>query len=318
MAQAQPVQSRLDKQLPLAKAVRRRLRKRLKRILQLSKRAREESCRQSETVHQLRVATRRCQVILDMFPDCLPRKNRLRVRKWIKNIRQAAGHLRDLDVLLENWNRVADEDRPSPGAISLAENRRNEAAKILKAALRQADQAGLKKRARRLARRTKWRGPDSEPDFSTAALQKLAPAADRFFDRAHGPFEDYNDLHRLRIAAKHLRYGLEVMSGGLNRAFRTWHLKRLAKIQEHLGQLNDQHTAQLGLRRWADEAEERSIRCELEHLAERAKRRRDELQQDFLADWDAQRIDEWERDFWLAPGHPTGTTEEEVPPTETC
>ena len=52
-----------------------------------------------ESVHQLRVSTRRATAVLQLFEDWLPRRRARWFRKHLKQMRQTAGEARDLDVL---------------------------------------------------------------------------------------------------------------------------------------------------------------------------------------------------------------------------
>src|SRR5438874_9864732 len=48
-----------------------------------------------ESVHRLRVASRRAAAVLDAFADLLPGKSRRKARKALKGLRRAAGSARD-------------------------------------------------------------------------------------------------------------------------------------------------------------------------------------------------------------------------------
>src|SRR5262245_29676581 len=54
-----------------------------------------------ESVHQLRVWTRRATAALRLYEDFLPRRRSAWMGKQLKRIRRAAGQARDCDVLIQ-------------------------------------------------------------------------------------------------------------------------------------------------------------------------------------------------------------------------
>src|SRR5262249_24087055 len=72
-------------------------------------------------VHDMRVGIRRLRVALDNFATCLSKKDRKRLRASLKNLAEALGGVRDLDVLIDalkskQANRP-DEDRAAIGSL---------------------------------------------------------------------------------------------------------------------------------------------------------------------------------------------------------
>jgi CHAD domain-containing protein len=110
-----------------------------------------------EPVHDMRVATRRLRAALEVFEPCFPRKRRRKALKRVKELADALGARRDLDVeieLLESLaGEVGDEDDEALAALlgSLRARRRrvNDDLAPFVAAKR------LKKLRRRLAKLTK-------------------------------------------------------------------------------------------------------------------------------------------------------------------
>jgi CHAD domain-containing protein len=63
-----------------------------------------------------------------------------------------------------------------------------------------------------------------------------------------------DNLHRFRVAAKHLRYAMELFSGALNASCRDLAYQRLVQLQDQLGEINDLRAAIERLDEWlADE-----------------------------------------------------------------
>lgn len=70
---------------------------------------------------------------------------------------------------------------------------------------------------------------------------KLEPCVERFFaaGKRAAASDDVEELHEFRIAAKRLRYSIEILDreGGQDR------LKRLRRVQQILGEMNDANVA---------------------------------------------------------------------------
>src|SRR3954447_16572906 len=62
-----------------------------------------------ENVHQLRVSTRRAAAAMDIFEYWLPKRRASQMRKRLKQIRNAAGQARDLDVLEQRVGKLDGE-----------------------------------------------------------------------------------------------------------------------------------------------------------------------------------------------------------------
>src|SRR5260221_3966301 len=80
--------------------------------------AAEHSHEDIESVHQLRVATRRAAAALRMFEMCMPEKRAKTAKKQLRRLRRAAGAARDWDVfskMLNDWS----EKRPAADAPGL-------------------------------------------------------------------------------------------------------------------------------------------------------------------------------------------------------
>src|SRR5262245_8264017 len=84
---------------PLADAARRALAARVIAV-ERAGRAVLEAIADSETVHELRVATRRARAAVEAFADVLPPKAARRAAKVLRKLRRVAGAARDGDVLL--------------------------------------------------------------------------------------------------------------------------------------------------------------------------------------------------------------------------
>ncbi len=79
-----------------------------------------------ERVHDMRVATRRLRVALEVFQPCFPAKPHRKALKRIKELADALGRRRDLDVEIELLEGLAADvdDADRPALISLIKRRR--------------------------------------------------------------------------------------------------------------------------------------------------------------------------------------------------
>jgi CHAD domain-containing protein len=222
-----------------------------------------------ESVHQLRVATRRAMAVLQMFQDMLPAKRFHWFRKRLKRIRKSAGEARDLDVLAERLKTAASTDS-SPACQALLERvqaaRRNAQRPIVEiyATLKQ---QGFARRAKRIAKKTRWRDPCSEaPTFLAIAQKGMAPIASAFFAAGEADLDDTEALHQFRIVGKRLRYAMEVFAAAFAPAFRKEIYPVVEELQGMLGEINDHAAGRDRYLTWLDDTEEESQRLVLGKL----------------------------------------------------
>lgn len=224
-----------------------------------------------EELHDMRVATRRLRAAIDFFEAVLPARA-ASLRSELGWLAQVLGTVRDLDVQIERadgW--VADASTRDPtgfgasvalDADAIAEIRhalvlqRALARRELLAALDSPRYSRLLQTARTLVRR----GPAGRspvvrqpaalavPDLIGERHRRVARAARRA--KRSGVPEDF---HRLRIRCKRLRYALELTAVLYPSATGTF-TRRLVRIQDHLGSMQDAEVAMDSLRRLALDA----------------------------------------------------------------
>ncbi|MDP1606609.1 MAG: CYTH and CHAD domain-containing protein [Rhodocyclaceae bacterium] len=203
-----------------------------------------------EYVHQMRVATRRLFAAMRMFAPVLPADFAEQMAPPLRELMAALGRTRDLDVLLDEIvgpvnAALADDPRIAALAGILADRRhatRNETV----AFLARPGYGHLLLLAASLLHGRALAEPAppaaGEPvltlfDFAQRRLQKLQQRTHHLALLAR--IDDPSSLHALRIAIKRLRYALEFFGPLLpKRSFATA-AKRLATLQDELGQLND-------------------------------------------------------------------------------
>jgi CHAD domain-containing protein len=201
-----------------------------------------------ESLHDMRVASRRLRAAFSLFSNVLPPAV-LALRTELSWIGGVLGAVRDLDVQLQQlagWRvAIPDVDRNALDALdALLQEQRNEARKTMLEAL---DSRRFESFVNRFSRALRARAPrspappsparDIAPVLIEARFRAFEKAADRL-----GPTSRPGDYHRLRIRGKRLRYALEFFAElypGPTRALS----KRLAALQDILGLHQDADVA---------------------------------------------------------------------------
>ncbi len=248
------------------------------------------TCRQrhdAERVHQLRVATRRTLAALSAFHEMIPGKQRQWFEKRLRRIRHAAGTTRDLDVLTTELVRPAAPGREEHALPLAARARRRLVAMLSK---RRDLSRGPIRDVRESLLADDWPGrmerlidtvtsqTSTEP-FAAYARRQFPHLLERFFKRADRQLMAADEIHRLRIAGKKLRYAVEIFAIAFPAATRIACQDALEKLQETLGKFTDHAAAADRFRRWAREdgvgADKKTLtalRRFEDHRAEKARR----------------------------------------------
>ncbi|MFT3987141.1 CHAD domain-containing protein [Aestuariivirga sp.] len=206
-----------------------------------------------ESVHQLRVALRRTRSALGVFSKFIPCAEFLSFRERAGGIAAQFGPARDCDVFEERLRAgpLSSGDRPSSADAVMARLKlaREKAYADARAVIEGEEatcfvldiQAFLARRGWASAREESLGGITAE-GFAASALEKLHK---RVRKRGKG-FAQLDDhaRHRLRIALKNLRYGIEFFGGLFGHAKRqqSW-LAVISDLQDRLGAHNDVVTA---------------------------------------------------------------------------
>ena len=195
-------------------------------------------------VHDMRVATRRLRSALRDIGPFLDKEALKNVKKELKKISDALGEVRDRDVAigaLKNLSEEAENDAVRTGIEQLIKEKiaernaaRIELTTVITAenidGLRETFAAALKEALRGRVR----------VGFNDAAGRAVAANLDDILGlapRLYKPFKR-NGLHKLRIAAKRLRYSLELFA--LCRGSDAKSLaKEISRMQDFLGELHD-------------------------------------------------------------------------------
>ncbi|MCG8588365.1 MAG: CHAD domain-containing protein [Proteobacteria bacterium] len=217
-----------------------------------------------EGVHQLRVALRRLRSALSCFRDVIPATDAKRLGAELKWLASELGDARDLDVFLGET--LAPVLAAFPGDAALA--RLHQAAELERADAYDRVQAALA--SPRVAQlwldlgswieRRGWR----EQPVSPRSARLFAPAREvggSILAKRHKKVRrlgrnlaerGVEERHQLRLQCKKLRYAVEFLESLYARKRTRRYRRRMASLQEVLGHLNDQSTADRVLGRLVD------------------------------------------------------------------
>jgi len=200
-----------------------------------------------EGVHSMRVATRRLRSALRDFMPLMDKRPPKRVRKELKQLADALGAVRDQDVAivaLEELHAKAETELIREGIGKLLEERSN-LREIARSDLTQAlairNLNDLQERFTtaidKVARRKKSKQIVS---FNEAGRDVVAAGLQDLLDLGASLYEPFNieELHEMRIAAKRLRYAIELFVacwGARTAPF----ADEITKMQSFLGEVHD-------------------------------------------------------------------------------
>ncbi len=254
-----------------------------------------------ESVHQLRVATRRAQAALRLFARLQPVQQHRRWSRILRRIRRAAGPRRDLDVHLARLHSgVPGISREESQALGDALGRlRHKAHAPLIDASHRAGGSKFHRRLRQLMVRIRWRAHGQEPLWRDAARVMVAESLRSFRRGIFPPFQDHlaathaADLHRLRVHSKRLRYTLEIAASALGSGFPKSAYGFLCQTQQKLGEINDHSVAIRHLEQWKGDSRFRYLVDTLETARQVETQCLDRKVKQFARWWTRDRIAEW-------------------------
>jgi CHAD domain-containing protein len=193
-------------------------------------------------VHQARVASRRLREALPVLTEGLHHTKAGKANRKIRRLTQALGTVRELDVTLHLIDELTE--RPAIPRVALAEVRalvieeREQRRAIMLERLGRVDGAKLARRLQSV--RQSLMEPPVTHAWRAALAGRIARRARRL-ERAiedAGQIYEPEGLHQVRIAAKKLRYALEIAhdSGAAPCADA---LRTIKRVQDTLGRLHD-------------------------------------------------------------------------------
>jgi CHAD domain-containing protein len=194
-------------------------------------------------VHQARVATRRLREAVPVLGAGTASSQAGKARRKIRRLTRALGSVRELDVALRMLDELARGERVPRNAVEevrahVLSERDERRAEMLE----RLDRVNAEKLGRRLSSVAEGLEDAGEEAWRTVLSARLLKRALRLSEaiEAAGQLYQPDRLHDVRIAAKKLRYGLELAAeGGAPAA--TPLVRTIKRAQELLGGLNDFH-----------------------------------------------------------------------------
>lgn len=222
-----------------------------------------------EYVHRARVASRRLRAALPLFQKCFPPKKSKRWLKEIRKVTRALGEARDTDVQLvrlREFHACLSEARHKAGIRRLIlrlEQKRMLLQEPVTGAVRRLEKSGVIEEMGKHFLSFDRQGKDA-PQGSAALYQlstrSIQDRLDKFlaFDSITAQPEKIEELHQMRIAAKRLRYTIEVFAPLYNSRIKP-HLNAVKEAQEILGEIHDCDVWAEALPRFIEEERRRTI-----------------------------------------------------------
>lgn len=202
-------------------------------------------------VHQARVASRRLREALPVFGPAAGPRLLSRALKHVRRVTQALGPVREMDVTLELLTRVGAADAAVISGVrrvtALVQAERGRRRAALLGAL---DASEVKKAIHAVDNLVASLLHDEDRgEWRTVLAERATTRAERLIEAIYdvGLLFDPARLHEVRIAAKKLRYSLELVTETkLGRAGRF--VSTLKRGQELLGELHDLEVALIFVR----------------------------------------------------------------------
>lgn len=246
---------------------------RLRKAIQLVAAVTTKSRKDVKRIHRLRTETRRADAALRLFADWLPHRRTGWIRRRLDDVRSKSGTVRDLDVLLPSLKELSRllPRQTRKYLLDRAGLQRAEAMHSLRHYCRKLLKCGFEERTRLLTHQTDWRQTTAEPgvrELSALAIDRLATA---YFAAVDLLRADGQQLHRVRILGRRLRYSLDLLRNVLPKFPIKEVCQELAAVQDALGLVNDQATALRFLQISAQ-------KCCRQHIPERLRRAVDSLE----------------------------------------
>jgi CHAD domain-containing protein len=203
----------------------------MNRVLEMADRVSDEW--DTDSVHDLRVALRRCRTMADALSEVNPTPSWKKLKKSTRDLFQALGQLRDTQVA-EKWAKKlgAAKDAVREKVLEALGETEQKQQKAAEKALAQFDRKDWKKWARKFPPKAEY-FPVESVVFQRLAFAKLNEAVE-LHQRAR-KVRSATAWHRLRIGLKEFRYILENF---LPERYEHWS-KELKRMQDILGEIHD-------------------------------------------------------------------------------
>lgn len=200
---------------------------------------------QIEGIHDMRVAIRRLRSVIRDFAEIAEQFALKDIRKELSRIADALGAVRDADVAiisLEKLRAKAKDEAVAGGIDLFIQRSRGQRANAFEKLEQRLSQDGIDQFTARFERSLDGtlgqRGLFEVSTIEDAREQIIANRIDDFIRLSDALYDShrFRRLHRLRIAAKHLRYAVELFSPA---AKANGPAAEVAEMQSYLGDVHD-------------------------------------------------------------------------------
>jgi len=208
-----------------------------------------------EGVHQMRVGVRRMRSVFSVFRTVLPEDRTRALRDELRWLASELGEVRDVDVFIGDLLGPLSGTRGDDAALKRlraeAEELRDERRRSLRGTLRSRRLTRLLLSLGHWIARSSWR-EQALSESSALLFQPARAFSDGLLERLHHRAEKLGRAavtgppparHELRIALKKHRYACEFFRSLYEGRDARRYLRRLSRLQDVLGALNDVATA---------------------------------------------------------------------------
>lgn len=193
------------------------------------------------SVHQARVATRRLRETLPVVRAATSHHTLNRVQRQVRRMTRALGPVRELDVAISHLDELGARQVVSSRALSRVRQalvrQRLSSRRDMLAAITPGKVERLRHRLDRVSAGPQKSAPDAPLREAAHQVARRARRLAAAIDHAGGVYLP-DRLHAARIAAKKLRYALEV-ERELRRSRATARISQLKRLQDVLGDVHD-------------------------------------------------------------------------------
>jgi CHAD domain-containing protein len=198
----------------------------------------------ADSIHDLRVAIRRLSRCLRVFAQFYPAGSRRKLRQRLRKLMDAAGAVRDLDIAMALLGE-AGVPRCTAVLARLAVQRRKRSlallAEVRRWSGRRLSHVWPRKLESDAAEKTRQAAWNEQASPAANARRVLPRLAQEFFAQVRAALAAHPSperLHRIRLAAKRMRYTLELFRRCYGRGLES-RIERLRSLQQVLGEIND-------------------------------------------------------------------------------
>jgi len=237
------------------------------------------------------------------FHTLLPRKQRSWFGKQLHRIRRTTGEARDLDVLADHLAGTAPVANRllAQGTLSCRTDGRKARERLVAMLSKQRDVSRQPIREQYEALLgDDWLGRLEEliesissgrkkPSFGRYARQQFKPMVEHFFETADHSIDDNNEIHKLRIEGKQLRYTMEIFATVFPTKVRTRCYDSLEQLQETLEDFTDHCAAASHFKRLSENTGASANREFLDQLCHEELSLADHSRKEFLKWWTPKR-----------------------------